>query len=744
MGNYCCIASKHQQKAKHNKYKYKDDHQQQLNDLYDKKLLPITNNNNHNKSSLYNSDKTKLKNLYNNNNNNNLKNDSASILLLSNTSSTVSSVTLSTNTLSEQSTTTTLTNISNNNNNTNYKTRGETHLIPLLKLNQIIIESSSQLDEPIISKELYNINENEDENQEKHSPTANITTTSPLQQHQQVTPLSNKFILNKTVNSKKLSQRKRTSYLNQSLNETDRDLTKTYQYVGRRLLNDDYDEHNNSSSGEILDIKEEAEEHNKPDANNETKTTDALNLFNWKNYKSLQKSKRSIKNLEETIQNSRSIEQWLNDFSKLKLFDGLRKKQQQQQQDGLKQQSLNAINKIDEETITSRSITNKRRLSNCVSITLDDNDDEKESKISQLLPPTLASNNNLITDDLDEFDLILNKERCNNELNLNQFLNEIEKRKQPQSSTRLFSTVNKQLLKLLNEQQHEQEMSFKLTNLLLPKSLANSEDIDMLKWLLTNNQLRLVSFNNELTFTNDHLVLTQQNNMDFLLIANKLNIDLEENDCNNESIITDDDNDDDILVESLVDKLDKLNESYSAYMKYNSLTGCLKLNKNLIEKLLNKEKDLILKLSQTTNAACLLVSSSTSSTTTADLSSSSINPTTDSTNSSTTNTPTIIDKYRKYILDTCNFKGAQILMNIKKKQILNRKCSSTQFNNNINNNNNQMNVNNNNKNKLKSELNKKKIKNNAKNNNKQQQVQYLSPTPLGNFIFFKIFLKKQF
>ena len=744
MGNYCCIASKHQQKAKHNKYKYKDDHQQQLNDLYDKKLLPITNN--HNKSSLYNSDKTKLKNLYNNNNN--LKNDSASILLLSNTSSTVSSVTLSTNTLSEQSTTTTLTNISNN---TNHKTRGENHLIPLLKLNQIIIESSSQLDEPIISKELYNINENEDENQEKHSPSANTTTTtSPLQQQRQVTPLSNKFILNKTVNSKKLSQRKRTSYLNQSLNETDRDLTKTYQYVGRRLLNDDYDDdehNNNSSSGEILDIKEEEEVHNKPNSN-ETKTTEALNLFNWKNYKSLQKSKRSIKNLEETIQNSRSIEQWLNDFSKLKLFDGLRKKQQQQQhqQDGLKQQSLNAINKIDEETINSRSITNKRRLSNCVSITLDDDgeNNEKESKINQLLlAPTPASNNNLVTDDLDEFDLILNKERCNSELNLNQFLNEIEKRKQPQSSTRLFCTVNKQLLKLLNEQQHEQEMSFKLTNLLLPKSLANSEDIDMLKWLLTNNQLRLVSFNNELTFTNDHLVLTQQNNMDFLLIANKLNIDLEENDCNNESInITDDDNDDDILVESLVDKLDKLNESYSAYMKYNSLTGCLKLNKNLIEKLLNKEKDLILKLSQTTNAACLLVSSSTSSTTTADLSSSSINPTTDSTNSSTTtttNTPTIIDKYRKYILDTCNFKGAQILMNIKKKQILNRKCSSTQFNNNINNsnNNNQMNVNNNNNNKLKSELNKKKIKNNAKNNNKQQQqVQYLSPTPLGNFIFF--------
>lgn len=39
--------------------------------------------------------------------------------------------------------------------------------------------------------------------------------------------------------------------------------------------------------------------------------------LNWKKYKSLQKSKRSIQNLEETMKSSQSIEQWLNDFSKL-------------------------------------------------------------------------------------------------------------------------------------------------------------------------------------------------------------------------------------------------------------------------------------------------------------------------------------------------------------------------------------------------------------------------------------------
>ncbi len=39
--------------------------------------------------------------------------------------------------------------------------------------------------------------------------------------------------------------------------------------------------------------------------------------LNWEKYKSLQKSKRSIQNLEETMKKSRSIEQWLNDFSKL-------------------------------------------------------------------------------------------------------------------------------------------------------------------------------------------------------------------------------------------------------------------------------------------------------------------------------------------------------------------------------------------------------------------------------------------
>ena len=43
--------------------------------------------------------------------------------------------------------------------------------------------------------------------------------------------------------------------------------------------------------------------------------------LNWKNYRSLQKSKLSIKTIEETIKSSRSIEQWLNDFSKLKALN---------------------------------------------------------------------------------------------------------------------------------------------------------------------------------------------------------------------------------------------------------------------------------------------------------------------------------------------------------------------------------------------------------------------------------------
>jgi len=34
-------------------------------------------------------------------------------------------------------------------------------------------------------------------------------------------------------------------------------------------------------------------------------------------YRSLQKTKRSIQRIEETIKSSRSIEQWLNDFDKL-------------------------------------------------------------------------------------------------------------------------------------------------------------------------------------------------------------------------------------------------------------------------------------------------------------------------------------------------------------------------------------------------------------------------------------------
>ena len=40
--------------------------------------------------------------------------------------------------------------------------------------------------------------------------------------------------------------------------------------------------------------------------------------MNNSNYRSLQKSKRSIKTIEKTIKNSKSIEKWLNEFEKTK------------------------------------------------------------------------------------------------------------------------------------------------------------------------------------------------------------------------------------------------------------------------------------------------------------------------------------------------------------------------------------------------------------------------------------------
>jgi len=135
--------------------------------------------------------------------------------------------------------------------------------------------------------------------------------------------------------------RKRDNYLMQSLNETDR-------HKGRlkHLMNESADELNKASSSKELKAREVELREENEEVSDECKTAhkttiestvdytddeedvydenekDEKEIRNHKRqaiYRSLQKSKRSIKNIEETMKNSRSIEKWLNDSSNLSL-----------------------------------------------------------------------------------------------------------------------------------------------------------------------------------------------------------------------------------------------------------------------------------------------------------------------------------------------------------------------------------------------------------------------------------------
>ena len=340
-----------------------------------------------------------------------------------------------------------------------------------------------------------------------------------------------------------------------------------------------------------------------------------------------------------------------------------------------------------------------------------------------------------IDSDDDEFQLLLSKQNRLNQddLNLNQLLNDIDKKKSTLNLTfKLIDSINQQLKQSAVNQ--EKEMSHKLNQFLLPRSLANSEDIDLLKWLLTRSNLRLklVALNNEITYSNDHLVYGTQSNLEYLLIAKKLNIKLEE---------TDDEDDLDLLVEQMIEKCDcstNCQKDSNFYFKFNSQNGQLKLDKDLMEKLLNKEKEIVSKLSQiNSNAGLLLqevlISSSSSSSTSSASDDSLIKQ----------QQLNILDKYRKFILETSNFKGAQCLMNIKKKQALNRKLNYNQVTpSSIISQNSNMDLK---KNSLRlKQLS--KVANKQTKNRLKSTAQYLTPTPLGNILLIlkkdKIFLFK--
>lgn len=714
MGNYCCIASKHRQ------------HKSSIRKLQKGKSINkyIESDIHKHKSSLYNADlPTKSRGQQRSGDLLNGIDSTSSLLLLSSSSTTSSS--LNEPSVARRDNSQIINHLNNKSHTITQSAKSKSQFTSAVKFNQVLIESplvmrvddhdSTDLMKCPQRNDLYNINEDYDESDEHLKRTTHLNT--PNMNPNSVSNTSTSLLLTKSVNSKKLSNRKRSSYLNQSLNETDRDLMKNYNYVGRRLLDDSL------TVDEDLDASTQNVEHKKQ----QTTQTEALNLFNWKNYRSLQKSKRSIKNLEETIQSSRSIEQWLNDFSKLKLF-GDKHKDNHKSLNSITNNNNNA-NKQQDDKLSDQKRKQKRSRTS-----LDENDEkylEEEEETSEKVCKQQAS----LDSDSDEFDSLV---RCSDS-SLTQLLNELEKLWRKNSSSQVFKLVDsiRHKLKLKDTiNANEKEMSSRLSELLLPRSLANSDDIDLLKWLLSNFHLKLVGLDTELTYSSDHLVYGTQTNADYLLVANRLNIELDD-------LVQAQDQDLDLVVESLIEKLDslkttRLDRDLNVYFKYDPLSGKLKLEKNLVEKLLNKEKEIVNKLSQLNSGIllqdALISSSSTSSTTTT--SSSSNASSHESLTKQQQESLNILDKYKKFILETANFKGAQHLMNIKKKQILNQKTNQQTPSSAALTNSTRTNLSSSQKVNLK--------QNNKKSSSKSKQTrlimksstneQYLTPTPLGKFI----------
>ena len=322
----------------------------------------------------------------------------------------------------------------------------------------------------------------------------------------------------------RLANRKRSSHLNQSLNETD------------------------------------------------AKPEDGEGLFNWKKYRSLQKSKRSIRTIEDTMKSSRSIEQWLNEFV---------------DDEGEKNKRRKSAGKVQ---ITAQ-LGKRSRTS------LDENDEN----------------------DVSEIEALFSTEHRLSDAKLRAFLNS------RLSSACVADKLVESALRLLKENETnrvrsmEATLSAKLSAFLLPRSLANIDDIELLKWLLdkANIELRLSApMLSEVLLTDDRLTLSSEANFSFLLVPSKLKV---------------------RLIEELESSED---ESNQAYLCYDPSEGLLCVEHSSIEAMLSKEKAMAENLS---------------------------------------NEASILEEFRKTVLESANFKGARLLMNIKKKQILNGRVSRPQL-----------------------------------------------------------------
>jgi len=217
----------------------------------------------------------------------------------------------------------------------------------------------------------------------------------------------------------------------------------------------------------------------------------------------------------------------------------------------------------------------------------------------------------------------------------------------------------------------EKNMTEVLSEFLLPRSNTNSDDIDLLRWLLTDRStlnLKLVEpIINKTLCADDNFLCSTQKNLRYLLIANSLRVKLVDS-GDSQIKLTEGKkiNSDDLEIEKIA-SLASCNLYSNAFLKfqldrsYNELDNCqtaisstghLILEKNFIDLLVNSEKKLVQNLSGKLGRK----------------------QTTDKYESDfdLASDKKIIDQLHR-IFETSNFKGAQCLYNIKKKQLINKK-----------------------------------------------------------------------
>jgi hypothetical protein len=485
-------------------------------------------------------------------------------------------------------------------------------------------------------------------------------------------------------------------------------------------------------------------------------------------FRSLHKSKKSIKTIEATLRNSRSIEQWLNDFGKIQT--DLTKTDKLMNKYSFKIGSIENVSAI-------TNLTSHRSVKRAKSFCDYDNDnlaiidankmfikkkklkknlkskislDEKEemnfmmqNQVSPQLPTKgyeqgecelkiiekddkeengddeeddeeydeeADSLKQLLLDihrehDMDrystssdaQFKVILQQlieSSTTNKLNKNSnILLGLANNGKRQSNT---NSVNLNVIKLIDSIGHlmktnhlnrvqnlEREMRQHISKFLLPRSLANSEDIDYLKWLLNEKNFHLTLCQPIVytsVYTQDRSTMCDQTDYTYLLNVTNLNVKLseqEKSDSINTTSELSSSSEDDELTESFdhADEEEKKDKNFFLKFLHNSetneedeeLCGSLLISQKKIKKLLTKEKQLIencrfnkmeFGIGQIRNHNFLLDEAQILD---ADF---------------VQRQKRILERFRKNKLNTRNFRGAQCLLNIKSKQNLNRQTTT--------------------------------------------------------------------